>query len=100
MNVYEYTPSDRLNILRFEKMTDEWLDFIAFCRAGNVHDYDIVEGPMADAGVADPLNSLLAGDISRAAFRELVRRKVPSRQISFHTVRSLGCLAFLRSEAA
>lgn len=29
-------------------MTDEWLDFIADCRIGIVHNYDIVEGPMAD----------------------------------------------------
>ena len=81
----------------FDAMTDGWLDFIAFCRAGNVHDYDIVEGPMADASVSDPLNCFLAGDISRAAFRELVRSKEPSRQISFHSMRALGCLNFLRS---
>lgn len=26
INVYQYTPNNRLNILSFEKMTDEWLD--------------------------------------------------------------------------
>ena len=97
VSVYRYTPDESLRILRFDAMTDGWLDFIAFCRAGNVHDYDIVEGPMADAGVSDPLNCFLAGDISRAAFRELVRSKEPSRQISFHSMRALGCLNFLRS---
>ena len=29
-------------------MTDKWLDFVAACRNGLVHDYDIGEGPMAD----------------------------------------------------
>ena len=29
-------------------MCDEWLDFIAECRVGKIHEYDIVEGPMAD----------------------------------------------------
>lgn len=29
-------------------MSEEWLDFIADCRHGKIHDYDIVEGPMAD----------------------------------------------------
>ena len=29
-------------------MSDEWLDFIASCRNGQPHDYDIVEDPMAD----------------------------------------------------
>ena len=43
VNVYSYTPNDNLKILKIEKMTDEWLDFIAKCRAGYVHDYDIVE---------------------------------------------------------
>ena len=36
-----------LKILRFPEMSDEWLDFIAKCRAGETHPYDIVEGPMA-----------------------------------------------------
>lgn len=27
-------------------MSDEWLNFIAECRAGKIHEYDIVEGPM------------------------------------------------------
>ena len=31
-----------LNILKFETMTDEWLDFIASCRVGKIHNYDIV----------------------------------------------------------
>ncbi|MGL4910937.1 MAG: DUF3990 domain-containing protein [Romboutsia sp.] len=29
-------------------MIDEWLAFIAKCRNGFVHDYDVVEGPMVD----------------------------------------------------
>ncbi|ERI65785.1 hypothetical protein HMPREF1548_06392 [Clostridium sp. KLE 1755] len=35
-------------VLKFESMTDEWLDFIAACRKGEMHRYDIVEGPMAN----------------------------------------------------
>ena len=64
VNVYEYTPNDRLNILRFERMTDEWLDFIAFCRAGNINEYDIVEGPMADDQVWDYVTDYLKGKIN------------------------------------
>ena len=37
-----------MKILTFEEMTEEWLDFIVDCRMGKSHDYDIVEGPMAD----------------------------------------------------
>ena len=46
--VYEYEPIENLKIKSFEKMTEEWLDFIAACRNGVCHANDIVEGPMAD----------------------------------------------------
>lgn len=45
VNIYSYTEEESLKILKFDKMTDEWLDFIGKCRAGYIHDYDIVEGP-------------------------------------------------------
>ena len=41
-------PNDSLKILKFPEMSDVWLDFIAQCRSGKTHNYDIVEGPMAD----------------------------------------------------
>ncbi|MCL4101804.1 MULTISPECIES: DUF3990 domain-containing protein [unclassified Fibrobacter] len=41
VNVYDYKEDPSLNILRFEKMTDEWLDFIVACRQGVKHDYDV-----------------------------------------------------------
>lgn len=43
VNVYKYIENPQLNILRFSEMTDEWLDFIARCRKGESHSYDIVE---------------------------------------------------------
>ena len=48
LNEYVYTPDESLNIKKFPEMTEEWLDFIAACRLGKSHNYDIVEGPMAD----------------------------------------------------
>ena len=48
LNEYSYTPDDSLKVKRFPEMTEEWLDFIVSCRLGHSHDYDIVEGPMAD----------------------------------------------------
>ena len=48
VNKYNYTPDSKMKVLRFEEMSDEWLDFVAACRKGIEHDYDIVEGPMAD----------------------------------------------------
>ena len=48
VNVYSFDDQTELKIKRFLEMSDEWLDFIAACRNGVPHDYDVVEGPMAD----------------------------------------------------
>src|SRR5699024_3255945 len=48
VNFYEYSPDKGLNIKKFSEMTEEWLQFVVNCRLGLKHDYDIVEGPMAD----------------------------------------------------
>ena len=36
VNVYRYVENPELKILRFPEMSDEWLDFIAKCRAGEM----------------------------------------------------------------
>ena len=41
---YEYTPNPDLDILNFDQMTEEWLDFIVACRNGTPHSHDIVVG--------------------------------------------------------
>lgn len=98
INVYNYAENNKLSVLRFDKMTDQWLDFIADCRSGKIHNYDIVEGPMADDTVWNFVNDFIAGTISRSAFWELAKFKHPSHQISFHTLQALETLTFLRSE--
>ena len=57
-------------------MTDEWLDFVVACRQGIKHDYDMVEGPMADDTIYNYLQNYLDGKISRAAFWELVNSSI------------------------
>ena len=98
VNVYSYVENPDLNILRFDEMTDEWLDFIASCRSGKVHNYDIVEGPMADDTIWNFVNEYLNGNISRAVFWEYAKFKHPTHQMSFHTLRALDCLTFERGE--
>ena len=98
ISVYNYAENNKLSVLRFDKMTDQWLDFIADCRSGKIHNYDIVEGPMADDTVWNYVNDFIAGTIPRSAFWELAKFKHPSHQISFHTLQALETLTFLRSE--
>lgn len=99
INRYLYHEKADLKILKFEMMTDDWLDFIAECRAGGIHNYDIVEGPMADDTVWNYVNDFLAGDISKQAFWELAKFRYPTHQISFHTLKALDCITFEGSEA-
>ena len=80
VNVYRYVENPDLKILRFPEMSDEWLDFIAKCRAGETHPYDIVEGPMADDTIWDYVNGFTSGQISREAFWALAKFKHPTHQ--------------------
>ena len=98
INKYEYTENTELKILKFEKMTEKWLDFIISCRNGQSHQYDIVEGPMADDTIWNFVNDYLANNISKAVFWEYAKFKHPTHQISFHSIRALGCLRYERSE--
>ena len=95
INVYEYTPNADLKVLKFEKMTEEWLDFIVACRLGKSHDYDIVEGPMADDTIYNYVQGFIDGKYSRELFWELAKFKHPTHQISFHTARALETLRFV-----
>jgi hypothetical protein len=98
LNKYRYTPNDKLKILSFEKMTEEWLDFIVSCRCGETHDYDIVEGPMADDTIWDYIEDFVEGLISREAFWALAKFKHPTHQIVFCTEAALGTIVFEGSE--
>ena len=41
VNVYSYEEDMALSILKFDDMTEEWLDFVINCRRGIEHSYDI-----------------------------------------------------------
>ncbi len=99
INEYSYIENSNLNILKFEQMSDEWLDFIAKCRKGFVHNYDIVEGPMADDTIWNYVNDFFAGRITKSMFWEFAKFKHPTHQISFHTLKALDCLTFVKCEA-
>lgn len=95
VNCYDYTSNDNLNIKVFPEMTEEWLDFIANCRTGRSHQYDIVEGPMANDTIFNYVQNFVDGKISREAFWALAKFKKPTHQISFHTKKALSCIKFI-----
>lgn len=98
VNHYDFEEAPGIQTKKFSQMTDEWLDFIAACRGGGTHAYDLVEGPMANDTVWNYVNDFVSGIISREAFWALAKFKHPTHQVCFHTTDSLACLRFLKSE--
>ena len=98
INRCEYTENTELKILRFEKMTEEWLDFIIACRSGQVHEFDIVIGAMADDQIYNFVSDYMDGTITREQFWVLAKFKYPTHQIAFCSKESLKCLKFRNCE--
>lgn len=98
INKYIYQKSHSLKSLVFETMTEEWLEFVVNCRLGKEDEFDIVEGPMADDQIWDYVEDYIEGNISKAAFWELVKFKYPTHQIVFCTEEALKMLKFEGSE--
>ena len=94
VNLYNFAEMNKLKKCVFNEMTEEWLKFVVDCRRGIVHEYDIVEGPMADDTIWDHIEDYVSEKISKAAFWELVKFKYPTHQIVFATERALKTLEF------
>ena len=94
INKYSYKENKELRILEFEKTTEEWLEFVVDCRRGIEHEYDIVEGPMADDQIWDYVEDYMSGRISKTAFWELIKFKYPTHQIVFCTEEALKTVRY------
>ncbi|MDR1951038.1 MAG: DUF3990 domain-containing protein [Bacteroidales bacterium] len=94
---YDTAFTDRLcKVKKFEKYDEEWLDFIVLNRNPfspiPAHDYDIVEGPVADDKVQFRLTKFLQGKIEKSVFLKELTFHETTHQICFCTMRSLLCL--------
>lgn len=98
VNLYSYKNISDLKIISFDKMTEEWLNFVVSCRSGIEHQYDIVEGPMADDQIWDYVEDFIEKRITREAFWELVKFKFPTHQLAFCTEKALASLEYEGSE--
>lgn len=97
VSVYRYQPDSHLKLLSFSEMTDDWLDFVVNCRRGVKHDFDIIDGPMADDQIWDYVEDFMEGVITREAFWVLAKFKYPTHQIVFCTQQSLETIKYVRS---
>ena len=82
-----------LKVLRFYAYDEQWLDFIILNRDPKLpipaHDYDIVEGPVANDDVNNRINDYLEGLVSKADFLKELSMHKPTHQICLCTIRSL-----------
>jgi hypothetical protein len=87
---------DDLQILRFHDYDEAWLDFIILNRnnlsSQSAHQFDIVEGPVADDAVSIRIKDYMNGKVSKQAFLEELKFKKDSHQICFCTLQSLQML--------
>lgn len=93
-----------LKLLRFDGYTEDWLDFIVKnrqnrTRTKQMHDYDIVEGPIADDAVTVRVNDYIRGDVSKKDFLEELKFRRPTHQICFCTTASLQALEYIDSRS-
>lgn len=89
-----------LQILRFEKADETWLDFVLKNRMDPAfeHPYDIVFGPVADDRVYACLNALESGFSDRIAVIRQLKTYVLADQILFRTAKSLLFLNYKDTE--
>jgi len=90
-----------LKILVFDDYTEEWFDFVILNRRNKkrqqAHDYDIVEGPVANDKISTQIDDYLEGTITKEQFfSDLIY--TPSHQICFCTVQSLQALSLAKGK--
>ena len=85
---------DSLKVQVFEHYNDQWLDFIVLNRSNRnqAHDYDIVEGPIADDKVQNRIIDYLNGEITKADLLDELKWHEETHQICFCTIASLQFL--------
>lgn len=101
VSVYEFDESmfDNAdwNVRRFTGADEPWLLFVTACRKSHPHEYDIVQGPVANDKVFTTVNLYESGVLSaEAAILQLKAYKTYD-QLSFHTEKTIETLHFTDS---
>lgn len=98
LNVYEYTPTEALNIKCFDAYDSEWLDFVAACRMGEdvYKQYDVICGGIANDRVFNTLDLYFSNQMTKEeALKRLIFEK-PNQQLCFTNQRAIdSCISFI-----
>jgi hypothetical protein len=88
-------------VLRFPQPCSEWVKFIIMNRDPNIlkpaHNYDIVEGPIANDWVTSQIKLYEKGKISMETLIEKLTHGEDTHQICLCTVESLGAIKLLEN---
>jgi hypothetical protein len=83
-------------IKHFDQYDEEWLDFVVMNRNDKIpepaHDYDIVEGPLANDKVQITLKAYLKGKIAKDKLLKMLKYHEETHQICFCTLNALQVL--------
>jgi len=86
-------------IKHFEGYNEEWLDFVVMNRNENnldfTHNYDIIEGPVANDKVQNRIDEYLEGKIPKTVFLEELKYHEETHQICFCTLNSLQTIIYV-----
>ena len=101
VSVYEFDDTlldcYNLNIRRFNGADEPWLYFVTDCRKSRKHDYDLVQGQVANDKVFTTVNLFESGVLSaKAAILQLKAYKTYD-QLSFHTQKVIELLNFVEA---
>lgn len=86
---------DRLKVLSFDSYNEDWFDFIILNRSTlkkQAHDYDIVEGPVADDQVSRRIFLYQSGMLTKQEFLDELKFKKLTHQMCFCSALSLQML--------
>lgn len=101
LNVYEYNPTEALNIKCFDTYDSEWLDFVAACRIGEdvYKQYDVICGGIANDRVFNTLDLYFSDQMTKEeALKRLIFEK-PNQQLCFTNQRAIdNCVSFIESK--
>jgi len=78
-------------VKHFNAYSEEWLDFVVLNRdpMSNMHDYDIVEGPIANDKIQSRIFDFLNGRVNKKDFLSELVYHEDTHQICFCTLKSL-----------
>ncbi len=100
LNVYEIPDSwDGINVLHFEELDDQWLDFVFSCRRGDdcYKSYDVIIGSVADDDVFKTIDMYFRGIWDKERVLRELKFFQKNDQICITSIEALSRVKFLEA---